>query len=188
MSEQVLLESLGMGFALLGIVFSWWSFSFADNGATPDLWSSPTAFDFDQEAYDKGVRWRARESARVTFNIGALFLAASVPMGPAATHVADSLGPFVLAAGAMVIFAILLGIFSMITIWKHRRADAFSLYFDCSKMNFLYDRSTTEALYFRLNPMPLWSLPDRKWRSKTQKPDIMDVEPLAKMDATFLHP
>jgi hypothetical protein len=61
-----------------------------------------------------------------------------------------------------------------VEIWTARRSDAFSIYFG-KEMWPLYDKNITKQIYFSLNPMPIWSLPDREWFLKRTIPDIQDV-------------
>src|SRR5579872_2951483 len=72
---------------IIGIAFSSWSFSFGEEGATPNQPADPYV-DFDRagEIIDLGMRRSARLYARLTFRVGGLCLAAAVPMGIADSH------------------------------------------------------------------------------------------------------
>jgi hypothetical protein len=48
----------------------------------------------------------------------------------------------------------------------------------------LYEEDCTRRLYFKLNPMPIWTLLDRKWYEKRKQPDIQDVFHLCSKDAS----
>jgi hypothetical protein len=172
MQSQELFDLLAGVLPLGGIALSWWSFRFAEEGATPDAWPSlGTGFDFEQESLEKGLRHRARWSARVLFAAGALLLAAGVPMGSAGMHVQNQVNFPAIGAFAIVTLAILYGAVEASKIWRARRKDAFWLYYN-KDMFFLYDEKKTAEIYYALNPMPFWSLPNRNWFASVKVPDI----------------
>jgi hypothetical protein len=181
---QIVYEWLGALLPIAGIALGAWSFRFAEEGATPDGWTdfSPR-FDVDQEMFEQGMRFRARWSARMLFNAGALCLTAAVPMGIAASQSATWVSLSALSAVAIVLFAMVYVVVQAVGIWKARRRDAFSIYYD-KNMWQLYDETKTKDLYFRLNPMPLWSLLNRQWFSARKLPPIGEVYRVAAKTAT----
>lgn len=180
MSDDILVTGLGMTFPLLGVALSWWSFRWAEDGATPDEYYDPSPnMDPAEDILEHGFRARARASARITFNMGALLIAAGVPMGAAAQHTRDPVNGFALTSYALVIFGVVYCARQIVALWRSRRANAFSWYYDNNMMPYLYDREKTAKLFFALNPMPLWALSDRKWSEKLRKPDIGEVFRLA---------
>jgi hypothetical protein len=157
-----------------GIALSWWSFRFGEEGATPDALVDYFTTDIEAETLGRGIRYRARLSARMLFTAGALLLAAAVPMGAAGNHATDRINMFAISGYLILVFtAIYMGV-STIQILHARRRDAFGMYFT-KDMTYLYDMKTTEQIYFRLNPMPLWSLPNRNWFRTRKMPDIHEV-------------
>ena len=175
MQSESLLNTIAFALPLSGIALGWWSFRWAEEGATPDSYGE-AAFGFGRQ-YVKlhmGQRYRARCCARVCFNAGALLLAASVPMGAAANHARDHFNFSALSALFVVGLAAIYGASQAVDLWRNRRCDAFNIYFD-KDMFFLYDRKLTERIYFRLNPMPVWSVADRNWFAKRKLPSIGEV-------------
>jgi hypothetical protein len=159
----------------MGIALSWWSFRFAEEGATPDTWTDfGSAIDIEQEGLQKGMRYRARLCARALFAGGALLLAAAVPMGAAASHVQDRVNLSAITGFAIIAFTVAYIVVQAAQIWKDRRRDAFGLYYT-KDMFFLYDEKKTAELYYALNPMPFWSLPDRNWFASRKRPSIHEV-------------
>jgi hypothetical protein len=182
--DQTLVTGLGMAFPLLGVFLSWWSFKWAEEGATPDAYYDPSPVaDIQQEILEHGIRDRARICARVTFNVGALLIAAGVPMGAATQHTRDAVNGFALSAYVLVLAALVYTARQIVLIWRSRRDNAFSWYYSNNTMPYLYDAEKTARIFFRLNPMPIWTLPDRKWFEKLRKPDIAEVFRLASKPA-----
>jgi hypothetical protein len=180
MRNELLVTGLGMVFPLLGVALSWWSFRWAEDGATPDAYYDPTPESSpENEILAHGIRERARMCARVTFALGALLIAAGVPMGAAAQHTRDSINGFALTAYALVLFGVAYCVRQIVAIWISRRASAFSWYYDNNAMPYQYDRDRTAKIFFALNPTPIWALPDRRWFDKLRKPNIDDVVRLA---------
>lgn len=158
---------------LAGIALSWWSFRWAEEGATPDTYGETwTNLQLEETQLQMGQRCRARWCARICFNDGALLLAASVPMGSAANH--GRLNLSAIAALLIITFAIVYALLQLWQIWERHRENAFDIYFD-KDMSYLYDREKTRKIYFRLNPMPIWSLLDRNWFEKRKLPNIDEV-------------
>jgi hypothetical protein len=176
LQSKELFDWLAALLPLAGIGLSWWSFRFAEQGATPDSLSDPGSaiIDVEQEILQKGMRYRARWCARVLFAAGALLLAAAVPMGAAAAHLGDRVNLSAITGFAIIAFAGgYIGI-QAIKLWKSRRRDAFGIYYS-KDMFFLYDEKKTAKLYYALNPMRFWSLFDRNWFASRKLPDIHDV-------------
>jgi hypothetical protein len=169
--SEILLDALAFALPLGGIALSAWSFRFAEVGATPDEFPDSSGFLDAEDEMLRGQRFRARESARATFTSGAVLLAAAVPMGSANAHVHDAINLSALAGCALLALCGTYGVSRIVRIWRLRRDDAFSIYFS-KDMFFLNDREKTRALYMALNPMPLWTLPDRNWFSKRILPSI----------------
>lgn len=48
-------------------------------------------------------------------------------------------------------------------------------------MFYVYDKEKTRKIYFRLNPMPIWTLLDRNWFEKRTLPSIDEVRATASM-------
>jgi len=160
---------------LAGIAIGWWSFPWAEEGATPDSYGdNGSGFRAEEAQLQMGQRYRARWCARICFNAGALLLAAAVPMGAAASHARDQFNLSALSALLIVGFAAIYGAAQVFQLWKNRRRDAFSIYFD-KTMFFLYRQKETERIYFRLNLMPIWSVLDRDWFEKRKLPSIDEV-------------
>ncbi|HEV2740628.1 MAG TPA: hypothetical protein VGU66_18855 [Candidatus Elarobacter sp.] len=158
-----------------GIALSWWSFRFAEDGATPDTWTDiGSSIDIEQESLQKGMRYRARLSARALFAAGALLVAAAVPMGAAATHVQERVNFSAIAGFLIIAFSAGYIVMQAIKIWRDRRRDAFGLYYSKDMFSW-YDESKTAELYYALNPMPFWSLLDRNWFASRKRPNIDDV-------------
>jgi hypothetical protein len=160
---------------LAGIALSWWSFRFAEDGATPDTWTDfGSSIDIEQESLQKGMRYRARLCARALFAAGALLVAAAVPMGAATSHVQDRVNLSAITGFGIIAFSVGYIVLQAVKIWRARRSDAFQLYYT-KDMFFLYDENKTASLYYALNPMPFWSLPDRNWFASRKRPNIDDV-------------
>jgi len=160
---------------LAGIALSWWSFGFAEEGATPDKWTDfGSSIDIEQEGLEKGMRYRARLCARALFATGALLLAAAVPIGAAASHVQDHINLSAVAGFVIIVFTGIYIVVEGAKIWQQRHGDAFNLYYS-KDMFYMYDRDKTATLYYALNPMPFWSLFDRNWFASRRLPNINDV-------------
>ncbi len=161
---------------LAGIALSWWSFRWAEEGATPDTYGNGTwtNLQIEEAQLHMGERYRARWYSRVCFNAGALLLAASVPMGSAANNVRAQFSLSAISAFLIIAFAVAYAASQVWQVWQHLREDAFSIYFN-KDMSFLYDREKTRQIYFRLNPMPIWALFDRNWFEKRKIPSINEV-------------
>jgi hypothetical protein len=167
------LNAIAFILPLAGIALSWWSFRWAEAGATPDTYGDIwTTLQLEETQLQMGQRNRARCCARICFNAGALLLAASVPMGSAANNGRFNLSAF--AALLIVAFAAAYVALQVLQIWKNLREDAFGIYFN-KDMCYLYDREKTREIYFRLNPMPIWTLLDRSWFEKLTLPNINEV-------------
>ena len=180
MHTEVFVTGLGMAFPLLGVVLSSWSFRWAEHGATPDSYYDPSPdTNLEKEILQHGIRERARMCARVTFNIGALLVAAGVPMGAASQHTRDVVNGFALTSYALVLLGSAYCLQQIVAIWRSRRENAFSWYYDNNAMPYYYDAKKTAKIFFALNPMPIWTLPDRRWFEKLRKPNIDDVFRLA---------
>ena len=180
MHGDVFVTGLGMAFPLLGVALTWWSFKWAEDGATPDAYYDPSPdTSIESEILEHGIRDRARVCARITFNMGALLIAAGVPMGAAAQHTHDSVNGFALTAYALVLFGLVYCIRQIVAIWRSRRDNAFSWYYANNTMPYYYDADKTAKIFFDLNKMPIWTLPDRTWFKKLRKPNIDDVFRLA---------
>lgn len=178
--NDVVVNLLGIAFPLLGVALSWWSFQWAEQGATPDSYYDPSpSTTIEKEILEHGIRDRARTCARLTFNIGALLVAAGVPMGAAAQHTHDAVNGFALSAYLLVVIAFIYCGRVIFELWNSRRANAFSWYYDNNMMPYSYDAEKTAKIFFRLNPMPIWSLIDRNWFQKLRTPDINEVFRLA---------
>ncbi len=95
-------------------------------------------------------------------------------MGSAGNHAQDRFNVPAASAYAIVLIAAAYLIVETVRIWKARREDAFGIYFD-AMMSFLYDSGATARLYFALNPMQLWTLPNRNWFVTRNIPRIDDV-------------
>ncbi len=160
---------------LAGIALGWWSFRWTEEGAMPDTYADATSSNLQLEEAQlrTGQRYRARWCSRTCFNTGALFLAASVPMGSAA----NAQNGLTLSAISALLIIAFTAIYVASQLWRisqHRREDAFSIYFH-KDMFFLYHKETTRGIYFRLNPMRIWTLPDRHWFQKRKLPSIDEV-------------
>ncbi len=171
-----LLNLIAFILPLAGIALGWWSFRWAEEGATPDTYGNDTWTNLQLEEAQlyMGQRYRARWCARICFNAGALLLAASVPMGTAANHERGQFNLSAIAAFLIIVFAVAYTASQVWKIWQHRREDAFSIYFD-KDMFRLYDKEKTQKIYFRLNPMPIRTLIDRNWFEKRKLPSIDEV-------------
>lgn len=160
---------------LVGLFLSWVSFRWAEVGASPENFQTPSnLFGFIDDQLRAGERRRARLCARVFFNAGALLVAAAAPMGNAASHVHDSVNLIAISAYAILLFTLFYAVLASVRVMRDRKHDAFSLYFT-KDMHFLYNREETKKSYFELNPMPLWSVFDRKWFAKLKVPNIDDI-------------
>lgn len=156
-----------------GIVMSWWSFRWGEAGATPDTWNGESPQGREAQMLEKGDRYRARWWAKVCFNAGALLLVASVPIGQANGQARYS-EILALSGYAIVLFDFVYFGLQARKIWQYWRQEAFDIYFE-PMMWRLYDRERTAAIYFRDNPMRIWSLFDREWAAKRKKPNIHEV-------------
>ncbi len=175
MQTQAVLDVIAFVLPLAGIALTWWSFRWAEDGATPDSYGEASlGVGVTDAQLRMGERYRARSCARICFNAGALLLAADVPMGAAANHAHDRFDLSAAAAFVIIGFAAIYCASQLLRVWRNRRSDAFSIYFD-KDMFFLYDSNPTERIYFRLNPMPIWSLPDSDWFGKRKLPSIDEV-------------
>jgi hypothetical protein len=168
------LSSLNTSFAALlpvaAIAMSWWSFKWGEAGATPHALPGASPEGREEVMLDRGERYRARLWSKACFNAGALLLVASVPFGQA-----NERAQYLALAGyAIVLFDIFYFVRQVCKIWQHWREDAFDIYFEPIMWQ-LYDRERTAAIYFRENPMPLWSLFDPDWAAKRKKPNIHEV-------------
>jgi hypothetical protein len=99
-------------------------------------------------------------------------------MSFAASHVHDRTNGFAIAACIVMLSAVVYGVWQAIFLWRERRIDAFDIYF--GKMWSFYDCEQTAEIYFRENPMPIWSLFDRDWFTKRKLPNIEEVASKAK--------
>ena len=171
-----LYDALAFVLPLLGLGLSWWSFQFGEGGATPDSYpGADFSFDLDGiDAMQRGQRDRARYSSHVLFLGGALLLAAAVPIGAASVHVSDAFNFSALAGAIMIVMCAIYCGNGMLVIWRRRRDDAFALYWS-KEMPALYRKDVVRTIYFELNPMPLWALPDRNWYTKRKLPDVSEV-------------
>lgn len=158
---------------LAGIALGWWSFRWSEEGVAPEICGDDTSTPSrsDELQLQRGQRFRARWCARICFNAGALLLAASVPLGSAAND--GRFNVSALAAFLIIAFAAVYAAWEVWKIWQNRRADAFNIYFS-AMMTRLYDREKTKEIYFRLNPMPPWTLPDRNWFENRNRPDVRE--------------
>jgi hypothetical protein len=180
MRNDVLVAGLGIAFPLVGVALSWWSFKWAEEGATPDSYYDPSpSTSIEKEILQHGIRDRARMCARITFNAGALLIAAGVPMGSASQHTHDAINGFAIASYILVLAGFVYCVRQIGELWRSRRANAFSWYYDNNAMPYYYDAEKTAKIFFALNPLPIWTLPDRQWFDKLRKPDIQDVARLA---------
>ena len=178
------LSILAFALPLAGVALSWWSFRFAEEGAVPDNpWHIRKVVFGDEIPLKLGIRGRARACAALTFNVGAILLASAVPMGSASAHMHDPVNLLALAAYLMLGGCAIYALRSLTGIWRWRKQDAFNLYFS-KEMWPLYEEDCTRRLYFKLNPMPIWTLLDRKWYEKRKQPDIQDVFRLCSKDAS----
>lgn len=121
-----------------------------------------------------GQRYRARQSARMSFAAGALLLAAAVPMAQAPLHRSDDVNYYALCGYAIVAYCVVFGVHSVRALWLQRRQDAFSIFWS-KEMWSLYDEDGTRRLFFIANPMPIWTLPDKYWFTKQERltPDVL---------------
>jgi hypothetical protein len=169
---------------LCGIALSWWSFRFAEEGATPD---APMEYgryiDIVEQDLKRGMRDRARRCARMLFGAGALLLAAAVPMGAASAPLQGDVNLPAIGGFTIIACAAIYIVFEVLNLWKSRRDDAFNLYYS-KDMFYLYDRNKTAQVYFDLNPMPVWSLLDRNWFLSRKLPDIDEIAARATKTAT----
>ncbi len=162
---------------LVAIGLSWWSFLWAEDGATPDGYGGvpwePTMFQAE-EARQPGMRARSRMNARTCFDCGALLLAAAVPAGMLVGGAYSPNGWVWLLFATFVVLAASRAGCGIVAVWRHRREDAFNFWFS-GDMNRLYDRDKARRLFERENLMPIWSIFNRRWSETLQNPDINEV-------------
>ncbi len=162
---------------IVGIVLSGWSFSFSEKGATPDTFPdiSPD-YEFDEEILDLGERRRARRIARLLFILGALCLAASVPMGIVDNHALALTTLPAISCYLLLLLGAVYGVREVYALWQDLRQDAFSSFYDGKKFSQFYkNRSAIEVLFFTMNPLPIWSLFSRYWRTSLTIPNANQV-------------
>jgi hypothetical protein len=174
LSSGPLLITLGSVVTIVGIILGWWSFKFGEAGAVRDFDGGGVTWFDDKQHMLLGQRTRARDCARVTFVSASLSLIAGVLIGLAGASVTPH-SDILAAVGYFALLGCLAyACKGSVEIWTARRSDAFSIYFG-KEMWPLYDKNITKQIYFSLNPMPIWSLPDREWFLKRTIPDIQDV-------------
>ena len=169
--------ALAVATPLVAIGLSWWSFIWAEDGATPDGYGGfpwEAARFHAEEARQPGMRARSRMNARTCFDCGALLLAAGVPAGMIVGGAYSPTFWVWLLYGVFVALAIFRGVLGIDAIWRHRREDAFNFWFS-GDMYRLYDRDKARQLFERENPMPIWSIFNRRWSETIQNPDISEV-------------
>jgi hypothetical protein len=169
-----LLTLFGVALPLAGILLGWWSYGFAEIGATPDTVPGGVEYFDETQEMLKGQRYRGRQSARMTFAAGALLLAAAVPMAQAPLHRSDAVNYYALCGYAVVAYCVVFGVYSVRALWLQCREDAFGIFWSKEMWN-LYDEAGTRRLFFIANPMPIWTLPDRHWFTKQKRltPDVL---------------
>lgn len=174
------LNILGFIAPLIGIWLGALSFGWAERGATPDdpFGGYGSNLDLEKIMLLRGERFRARLWARMLFNVGALFLAAGVPLGNAGNHVNDRINLLAWSGYLIIACAVTYGIKQIYKIWQNLRDDAFNQYFN-REMPRLYDAAKVRKMYFNLNRLPIWATFDAKWYSKIRLPDIHEVARVA---------
>jgi hypothetical protein len=148
---------LGVLFPIVGVLLSAWSFSFAEEGATPDRYAEDES-EFSQRILDHGSRRRARWTASVLFKAGALMIVAGVFMNFADSHGLGLHSPPALCAYALGLFVV--GYLIKLTrdLWLDRREDAFGAFYGRDVFPYYKDRDAVRALFVRRNPIPYWSI------------------------------
>ena len=182
--SEFALTIAGMAFPLMGVVLSWWSYRWNEEGATPDRYSDPGFgdSDFKSEMLEFGQRRRSRTCAKTAFNAGAFLLAAAVPMGAAVNHASDAINVYALSSYGVLAIAVVYAALQLRSVWLDRREHAFELYFySDNMMQYLYNAAATRKLFFSLNPMPFWTLYDRRWYDKLRKPNVAQLTPKTPM-------
>jgi len=162
-------------------MLSTWSYHFAEIGATPDKYLDPSwDYDFDEEILDMGDRRRSRITARMLFNDGGLCVAAAVPMGIVENHALAVISPPALACYVLLSVAVGYSAKTIIQLWSDLKEDAFSSWFEGKKVSQVYkQRDAIAKLFFGMNPLPLWTLFSKTWRTTLKYPsaqEILDVE------------
>jgi hypothetical protein len=173
MTADTIIPVAASALVILSVVFSWRSFRFAEQGAAPDAWPGDFGIDldFDKEIIVRGKRHRARWRARLLFNLAALCLAASVPLGYANVHRSSLFSVFVITSLLLLAFAACYTAVTIRGLWKSRRDDAFSAFYDGKKFSQFYrNREAMERLFFGMNPMPIWSIFTRDWEQSLRYP------------------
>jgi hypothetical protein len=162
-----LLLALGSaGLVALSVLLGWRSFGFAEEGATPDEPDDPfeSNLDLGEEMMERAARARARWCARVLFNIAALCLVASIPLGYADAHRSGWTVAWVVACALVLIFAIGYAGKFLRDLWLARRQSAFeSFYYGQKLANWYKNREAVEALFFSMNDIPFRSVFRREW-------------------------
>jgi hypothetical protein len=144
-------------FPIIGVLLSAWSFSFAEDGATPDRYAEDQT-DIAQQILDHGSRRRARWSASVLFKSGALMVVAGVLMNFADAHDIGLLSLPAFLAYALALFVV--GYLLKLTrdLWLDRRDDLFSAFYGRDVFPYYKDQEAVKTLFYRRNPTPYWSI------------------------------
>lgn len=172
---------MAIGTPLIAIALSWWSFIWAEKGSTPDgygyaPWGATVLQ--GEEGRHYGMRARSRMNARTCFDCGALLLAAAVPAGMVVGDTRTSSLLLWFLYGIFVFLTFGRAVYGILAVWRSRQEDAFNFWFS-GQMYHLYDPEKAKPLFVALNPMPIWSLFDRRWFDKIRDPDIADVVKVA---------
>jgi len=123
---------------------------------------------------------RSRIIAKMLFNDGGLCVAAAVPMGIVENHSLALISPPAIACYVMLGLAIGYSLNTIIHLWRDLQDDAFSSWFEGKKVGQFYkQRDAIAQLFFEMNPLPIWTLFSKTWRTTLKYPsaqEILDVE------------
>lgn len=164
--------------------FGWWSFRFQEEGATPDSPAADHDLDLDLPGMilRQGSRYRSRLFARLTFNVAALCLLASIPLGYTNEHAGGTVAYVVVALG-VILFAIAYAGRSLHSLLECLREDAFDSFYGGGKLGWIYpNEDGVRCLYFSINPLPFWTLFKRDWEDGLKHPTVEQLLATNKAD------
>lgn len=155
LTDVSLISIAASALVMLSVAFGSLSFRFAEEGTPPDRPHDPFHADPEPEKsiIVRGKRRRQRARARLFFNLGALCLLASVPLGYANARDPSLSSIFVLLALALIVGAVCYVAANLRALWLDRRADAFSAWYVGKKFGQFYRKERAlRKLFFSINP------------------------------------
>lgn len=112
---------------------------------------------------------RARQYARLLFNLAALCLLTSIPLGYG--NNGPDLAIFAVASGVVLGFTIFYAAQSLHNMWQQMRKDAFDAFYIGGKLWWLYrNEKAVRRLYLSVNPLPFSALFGRDWEANLTHP------------------